>query len=403
MKLDTRFPTRFPTTITTSLDEDEVSNEDEIHCNNGLEIGTQDPHFISLIEYSAAHNAEHFVKLRQQERQSSKSPTSPVENGWSPAEREWSPAEREWSPAEHEFTSAEIKFSPAETTESPKETTSTRVPHPGVQPRVQTTVTRVPNPGVSRRIETTVSRVPNPGVSPRVETTVSRLPNPGVSPRVETILSRVPKPGVQPSVEKNVSRSSNAVASTRVKEAVSHAPNPGVSATPNPLPTRITQHRSSSYSSAATLPFTSYTTHPNTLSRRTSGAAASSFSLSSGPDISQPSTSGGNRSLDRRESRTELDPGAQRASDIVRQRYPPVKGPPVIPISSVVGIWNLYGGSRKRKAHADTGDVNSLRQRASGGGVSSPPKRSAKGATKKKMRQETKKYQENFRGRKNWK
>ena len=455
MKVDTRVPPSI-----TTLDEKEVSDEDETHCNNGLEIDRQDPHFVSLIENNAAHNMEYWVKLRQQERQSSKSAASPVENGRSPAESEW-------SPAEHEFTSAEIEFSPAETTESPNETTSTRVPYSGVQPRVETSVTRVTNPGVSRRIETTVSRapnpevspgvettvsrlpnqgafprvettvrrlpnpgasprvettvrrlpnpgasprvettvsrLPNPGASPRVETTARRLPNPGASPRVETTVSRVPKPGVQPRVETAVSRTSNAVASTRVEKAVSQGPNPGVSDTSNPHPTRITQHRSSSYSSAATLPSTSNTTHPNGLSRRTSGAAASSFSLPSGPDISQPSTSfGGNRSLDRRGSRNELDPGAQRASDIVRQRHPPVKGPEVIPVSSVVGRWCLHGGSRKRKALADSGDVSSLRQRASGGGGgSSPPKRSARGT--KKVEKEKKKYGENFRGRKNWK
>ena len=412
-----RLDNKFPSTITTSLDIN-VSNEDELHCNNGLEIDTQDPHFISLIENNAAHNTEYFVKLRQQERQFSKSTASPVENGWSPAEHEW-------SPAQHEFTSAEIEFAPAETTLSPNETTPTRVPYPGIQPRVETTVprapnsgvsrriealvSRVPSPGVSPRVETTVSRLPNPGVSPRVETTVSRLPNPGVSPRVETTVSRVSNPQVQPKVETTVNRASNAVASTRVEKAVSQAPNLRVSDTSNPLPTRITQHRSSSYSSVATLPSTSSAAHSNALSRRTSGAAASSFSLSSGLDISQPSTSfGGNQSLNRRESRSELDPDAQRASDRVRSRYPLVKGPPIIPVSSVVGRWEFHRGSRKRKAHADTVDVSSLRQRASGGG-SSPPIRSAIGAAKKKTQEEKKKkmqkkkMQDNYRGRKNWK
>lgn len=297
--------TRFPSTTTTSLDKIEVSNEDEIHSNNGLETDTQDPVVNSLIENNGRHNAEYFVKLCQQERQLSKPVTSPAETGWSPAEREWSPAEIEWTPTE--------------TTASPNEAT----------------VTRIPNLRVSTRVETTVGRVPNPGVS----------------------------------------------------------------GTPNRLPARIPKPMSSS--KAVPLPSTLNATHPNAPLRRTSGAAASSFRLSSGPDTSQPFL-GGNRSLDRRGSRGELDPGAQRALDKVRERYPPVKGPPVIPVTSGVGGWNLHGGSRKRKAHAEAGDVSSLRQRASSSS-SSPPRRPAVGPARKKIQGEKKKLQEHYRGRKNWK
>ena len=314
---------RFSSTITTSLDENGVCHDDEVHCNNGLEIDTQDPHLVSLIEYNATHVPEYFVKLRQQERQSNKFAASPVENGW--------------SPAEHEFTSAETEFSPAETTESPNETTPTRVPYAGFQPRVETTV----------------------------------------------------------------SSASNAVASTRAEKAVSQSPNPGVCDTPNPLPTPITQHRPPSYSSAAPSPSTSNATNPNALSRRTS--EASSFSLSSGLDISQPSTSGGYRSFDRRESRSELSPDAQIASDKVKQRNPPVNRTQLIPVPSVDGIFNRYGGSRKRKAHSDTVDVNPLRQRGSGGCDSLPSKRSAIGASKNMLQRQKKKYGETWRGRKNWK
>ena len=314
---------RFSSTITTSLDENGVCHDDEVHCNNGLEIDTQDPHLVSLIEYNATHVPEYFVKLRQQERQSNKFAASPVESGW--------------SPAEHEFTSAETEFSPAETTESPNETTSTRVPYAGFQPRVETTV----------------------------------------------------------------SSASNAVASTRAEKAVSQSPNPGVCDTPNPLPTPITQHRPPSYSSAAPSPSTSNATNPNALSRRTS--EASSFSLSSGLDISQPSTSGGYRSFDRRESRSELSPDAQIASDKVKQRNPPVNRTQLIPVPSVDGIFNRYGGSRKRKAHSDTVDVNPLRQRGSGGCDSLPSKRSAIGASKNMLQRQKKKYGETWRGRKNWK
>ena len=300
--------TRFPSTITTSLDENEVYNE-EVHCNNRLEIDTQDPHLTSLIEYNAAHNKEYFVKLHQQERQSSKSAASPVANGWSPAE----------------------------TTESPNETTSTIVPYAEFQPRVETTV----------------------------------------------------------------SSASNAVASTRTEKAVSQSSNPGICDTLNPLPTPITQHRPPSHSSAAPSPSTSNATNPNALSRRTS--EASSFSLSSGSDISQPSTSGGHRSLDRRESRSELSPDAQIALDKVKQRNPPVKVTQQIPVSSVAEMWAGYGGSRKRKAHSDTVDVNPLRQRASGGCDSLPSKRSALGAKKNMLQRQKKKYGETWRGRKNWK
>ena len=307
---------RFSSTITTSLDENGV-------CHNGLEIDTQDPHLVSLIEYNATHVPEYFVKLHQQERQSSNFAASPVENGW--------------SPAEHEFTSAETEFSPAETTESPNETTSTRVPYAGFQPRVETTV----------------------------------------------------------------SSASNAVASTRAEKAVSQSPNPGVCDTLNPLPTPITQHRPPSYSSAAPSPSTSNATNPNTLSPRTS--EASSFRLSSGFDISQPSTSGGYRSFDRRESRSELSPDAQIASDKVKQRNPPVNRTQLIPVPSVDGIFNRYGGSRKRKAHSDTVDVNPLRQRGSGGCDSLPSKRSAIGASKNMLQRQKKKYGETWRGRKNWK
>ena len=330
------------------------------------------------------------------------------------------------------------EFSPAETTASPSETTLTRVPYPWGQPRGETTVSRVPNPEVSRRVETTVTSVPNPGVQPgqnntrpdtvtefspaettaspnettltrvpypwgqpRGETTVSRVPNPEVSKRVETTVTSVPNPGVQPRVEATVSGIPNPGVQPRFEITVSEAPNPDVSIsdTPNPLASTITQHRFSSYSLAAPVPSTSNATHSNAISRRPSGAAASSFSTSSGPDTSQPSTSFGvSRSLDRRGSRAgELDPGAQRALDIVRPRYPPVKGPPVIPATSV---WNPYGGSRKRKAHADT-EVSSLRQRGSGGSSLSA-KRSAVGPPRKTFQETKKKFQENFRGRKSW-
>ena len=346
-----RLDTRFPSTITT-FDENEVCNETEVHCSNSLEIDTQDPHFISLLEYNRAHNPEYFLKLQQQEGQSSKSVASPVENGW--------------SPAEYEITSAEMELSPPETTaESPYETTSSRVSYPKVQPRVETTVTRVPNSGVSRRNEATVARASNPKVQPVVTTTVSGA--------------------------------SNAVASTRVEKAVSQSPNPRVSDTLNPFPTGITPHRSSTYSSAAPLPSTSNATNRNALSGRTS--AASSFSLSSGPDISQPSTSsGGNRSLDRRESRSELSPDAQIVSDIVRQRNPPAKCTQLIPI-----LWKDHEGSRKRKAHADTEDVTPLRKRGTSGGGSAPSRISAKGAPKNTIQKQMKKYAETLRGRKNWK
>ena len=347
-----------PATTSTSLDENEVSNENEIHYGNGLEIDTQDPHFISLIENNEPHKKEYFVKLRQQERQHlRKTAASPAENGRSPAERER-------SPAEHEFTSAKIKFSSAKAT-----ATLTRVPNPGSQPRVQTTVTKS---GLQYRSETTVSTVPIPGVSRRVETTASRVPNPGIQPRFETTVSRVPNSGIQP----------------RFETTISEAPNLGVSDTPNPLPSRITQHRSSSYSSAAPLPSTSNATHSNALSRRPSGA---------GSDSSQPSTSLGSRSLDRRIG-GEIDEGAQRALDIVRSRCSPTTGPPVIP-----AMWNPFGGSRKRQAHADTGDVSLLRQKASGSASSQLSVRRTVGRSRNRIQEKKKNYEENFRGRKNWK
>ena len=319
-----RLDTRFPSTITT-FDEDEVcKSEDEIHCSNNLEIDTQDPHFISLLEYNGAHNMEYFCKLHQQERQSSKSVASPVESGW--------------SPPEYEFTSAENEFPPTETTAgSLHETTSNRVPYPMVQPGYKTTVSGM----------------------------------------------------------------SNVEASTRVEKAISQSSNPGVSDTLNSLSTGITtQHRSSTYSSAAPLPSTSNATNPNALSGRTS--TASSFSLSSGLDISQPSTSSGcNRSLNGRESRSELSPDAQIASDKVRQRNPPAKGTQEIPFSSV-GMLFPHGGSRKRKAHADSRDDRPLRQRAISGG-SAPSRRSAIGATKNTIQKHRKECAKIVRGRKNWK
>lgn len=319
-----RLDTRFPSTITT-FDEDEVcKSEDEIHCSNNLEIDTQDPHFISLLEYNGAHNMEYFCKLHQQERQSSKSVASPVESGW--------------SPPEYEFTSAENEFPPAETTAgSLHETTSNRVPYPMVQPGYKTTVSGM----------------------------------------------------------------SNVEASTRVEKAISQSSNPGVSDTLNSLSSGITtQHRSSTYSSAAPLPSTSNATNPNALSGRTS--TASSFSLSSGLDISQPSTSSGcNRSLNGRESRSELSPDAQIASDKVRQRNPPAKGTQEIPFSSV-GMLFPHGGSRKRKAHADSRDDRPLRQRATSGG-SAPSRRSAIGATRNTIQKHKKEFAKIVRGRKNWK
>ena len=350
---------RLPATTSTSLDENEVSNENEIHYDNGLEIDTQDPHFISLIENNEPHKKEYFVKLRQQERQHlRKSAASPAENGRSPAERER-------SPAEHEFTSAKIEFSSAKAT-----ATLTRVPNPGVQPRVQTTVT---NSGLQYRGEATVSTVPIPGVSRRVETTASRVPNPGIQPRFETTVSRIPNSGIQP----------------RFETTLSEAPNLGVSDTPNPLPSRITQHRSSSYSSAAPLLSTSNATHSNALSRRPSGA---------GSDSSQPSTSLGSRSLDRRIG-GEIDEGAQRALDKVRSRFSPTTGPKIVPASA----WNPFGGSRKRRAHADTVDVSLLRQKASGSASSQPSMRRTVGRQRNRTQEKKKNYEENFRGRKNWK
>ena len=322
-----------------------------------------------------------------------------------------SPGETGWSPAESER-------SPVETRTSPNETAVTRPLNQGVFNRVEKAATKGPTKASNSRVVTRVSQRASCSFSsaaPRPSTSNSTHPDAplqsafeaaaspgetGWSPvesewsPVETEWSPVDT-RTSPN-ETAVTRPLNQGVFNRVEKAATKVSNSGVL-------TRVSQCASSSFSSAAPRPSMSNTSHPNAAMYRTHGPAASSSS-SSRPVASRISNSlEGNKPLDRRRTSStllgEIDPGAQKAADLVRQRYPPVQGPPIISATSDLDRWNPHGGSRKRKAHAVTTDVSSLRERANREG-SSPPKRAAVDPTR---RNNLKKMQEGYRGRKNWK
>ncbi len=389
---------RYPSaTTTTSSDKNAVSNAEEMNSNNTLGTETRDVYLNSVMENNARHPHEYFLKLHQQEQQLARTRTPPSETGRSPVDGRtspyepavtsashrgvfagsWqptsststsaaprpstpnaththsplqtlfgpaaSPGETGWSPAESDWSPAEIEWSPVEARTSPNETAVTRPLNQGVSTRVEAPVTKASNPGVPTRISRSTS----------FPVTTTSLATQTSNPRV---------------------------------------------------PTRVSRPMSSSSSLAASWPSTSNATRPDASIHRTHGAAASSSSYSSRPSTSRLSNSlDGRQPLDRRSSSStllgELDSGAQRAADLVRQRHPPAQGPQIISPTSDLGRWNPHGGSRKRKAHAVTSDVSSLREKANREG-SSPPKRAAVDPTR---RNSLKKIQESFRGRKNWK
>ncbi|XP_078359214.1 uncharacterized protein LOC144643749 isoform X2 [Oculina patagonica] len=259
---------------------------------------------------------------------------------------------------------SETRWSPAETRTSP---TATAIP-------------RTPNLDVSSRVSKPTSFIcplaaPGSSTSPIIHPNV-HITHPNgaaVSPN-ETGWS----PG-ETKWSPAESRTSPTAAATP------RAPNLYVSS-------RVSQPTSRSFSSAASWLSTSNATHQNSPLHSTFGAVGSSSSFSSRPTISRQSSSPPSP-----RSSTffgELDPGAQKAADVVRQRHPPAQGPSVIP--AISGL----GGSRKRKAHAGvTRDGSSLKASASRE-ASFPPKKAAVVPTR---RESLKKIQENFRGRKNWK
>ena len=67
-----------------------------------------------------------------------------------------------------------------------------------------------------------------------------------------------------------------------------------------------------------------------------------------------------------RSNQYELEPGAREAAELVRERHPPIKGPQIIDATSeLVHRWKPHGGSRKRHAVVNDGDVQRLREKAS--------------------------------------
>ena len=96
----------------------------------------------------------------------------------------------------------------------------------------------------------------------------------------------------------------------------------------------------------------------------------------------------------------ELEPGAQQAANNVRNRQQHPRGPIEIETTGdlVHGWRRPHGGSRERTAHVTSGDVTSLRERATG-------ERGQRrgGIRHTRPRIDKKKLSESFRGRKNWK
>lgn len=96
----------------------------------------------------------------------------------------------------------------------------------------------------------------------------------------------------------------------------------------------------------------------------------------------------------------ELEPGAQQAANNVRNRQQHLRGPIEIETTGdlVHGWRRPHGGSRERTAHVASGDVTSLRERATG-------ERGQRrgGIRHTRPRIDKKKLSESYRGRKNWK
>lgn len=133
-------------------------------------------------------------------------------------------------------------------------------------------------------------------------------------------------------------------------------------------------------------------------SSSTSRLSNDSSTLSLRPGTARPSnlsnSLGLSRTLSLDEKRKTVR-SAEEAAEVVRQRHPPVLGPPIIEAT----LRDPHGGSRKRSAHTTTLNVSALRGRATRE-VSPPPKRSAPEPLRRKSLNKTKM---NFRGRKSWK
>ena len=329
-------------TSTSSLDRNVASNTEEMPLNNSPQIDTQCVKLQNVLENNASHNQEYFLQLHRQERQSAKTRTSPVDTGWSTPDAEPEVTSTGKSPRVSQPTSP--YFSSAAVWPSTSSATNPDTP-------LQSPFGASASPG-----ETGWSPAESDWSSAEIE----------MSP-VEARASPV---------ETDVTRNSH------------------IQVPPRTQPT-------SRPFSTAPRPSTSNATHSIATIHRTYGATASSSSVSSGLSNSLK----GNHPLDRRRSsstlRGELPPDAQKVADKIRQRNPPVQAPPIISAPSNSGGWNLFGGSRKRTAHASAGDVSSVRQKVNRV-TSSPPKRIAADLTRQNSWKKMQKMQEEFRGRKNW-
>ena len=172
----------------------------------------------------------------------------------------------------------------------------------------------------------------------------------------------------------------------------------------------VTSQSTSSHPLAMSWPSVSHSTHSKSPLPAVPTASASQPSLSRlSSSFTAPSSSiqhaslADSHSLGRRSSAIldGQDSRAQEVASAIMQRHPPTKGPPIIPATrDLFHRWNNpHGGSRKRKAHAASGDVSSLRERA--GGANAPHRQTERsGPNQTKIFK--KKVSENFRGRKSW-